>query len=189
MSGRNKPTPILHLFGDIDIPMSRRVYKIFNMLEQEGMKEVLIVLNSLGGSIDNAFAIYDRLIMSPVISTVLATGDVCSAALIILQGGTKRLSTPNCQFMAHPIRGSTFKGTREEILAEVNDAVSTTNQMFDTFAQHSLVSYDEWHKRCYNTHYYFTSSDAVSMGIVDGIMKKGVALPRYTARQTKRRKK
>jgi ATP-dependent Clp protease protease subunit len=65
---------------------------------------IYLWINSEGGDVDDALAIYDVMqsLQSPV--HTIAHGLVASAAGLILAGGDKRTAMPNAWFMAHQLR-------------------------------------------------------------------------------------
>jgi ATP-dependent Clp protease protease subunit len=65
---------------------------------------IFLWINSEGGDVDDALAIYD--VMQTLNTTVhtIAHGLVASAAGLILAGGDVRIAMPNSWFMAHQLR-------------------------------------------------------------------------------------
>src|SRR5271168_1095498 len=63
-------------------------------------KRANFMLNSIGGSLSDGLAIYDRIRALPV-STITATGVCASAATVILQAAKIRRATPTTQFQFH----------------------------------------------------------------------------------------
>lgn len=73
-----------------------------------------ILINSDGGDVAAALAIYDAL-SGRDIDTV-ATGACQSAATIVLQAGQVRYATPHTYFRVHPVEGSYRKSMVDNII-------------------------------------------------------------------------
>lgn len=94
---------------------------ISQLLELDAQSDELIwvYVNTPGGSINNAFAIYDtlRMIAAPVVGLVI--GECMSAGLLILQAMDLRLSSPNALFLYHePV----FEGFSAETASAMNQS-------------------------------------------------------------------
>lgn len=61
-----------------------------------------LVLNTCGGDLHCAFALYDALRSRPDIQ-VIGTGQVASSGILVLLGADRRSATPNTRFMCHPV--------------------------------------------------------------------------------------
>ena len=85
----------LYLCGDVDEAMVGRVLTALD----EGVDR--IILNSEGGGIYSAFAIFDALSGRNI--TIIATGKCMSAAVVVLLAGKHRYATPHCRFLTHPV--------------------------------------------------------------------------------------
>lgn len=87
---------MIYLIGEVNENMVLRVLTCLD----KNPKRANFMLNSIGGSLSDGLAIYDRISVLPE-STVTATGVCASAATVILQAARKRRATPNAQFQVH----------------------------------------------------------------------------------------
>lgn len=62
---------------------------------------ITIVLNTLGGDINIALAMYDQIKMNPTPVNILVNGHCMSAGVLILQAAMERAATPSSHFMIH----------------------------------------------------------------------------------------
>ncbi len=85
----------LYLCGDVDETMVGRVLTAV----EEGVDR--LVLNSDGGGVYSALAIFDLILGKNI--TIIATGACMSAAVLVLLAGKHRYATPHCRFLLHPI--------------------------------------------------------------------------------------
>jgi ATP-dependent Clp protease protease subunit len=92
----------LYMVGEIDTDgaMSMYVQKALHILDDvEG--DITIHMNSIGGDVDNGFAIYDSIKACHNRVITVGTGCVWSMAAAILQAGDQRVLSENCRFMVH----------------------------------------------------------------------------------------
>jgi ATP-dependent Clp protease protease subunit len=90
--------------GDCDVSQASVNRVIANMHILESMdktKPITFILNSYGGDMFQAFALYDYIRSLESVVNIHAIGACMSAATIILQAGDKRMISYNCTFMMH----------------------------------------------------------------------------------------
>lgn len=97
------PERIIYLGGDeIDSTTSEYTIKALQLLKAaDPKKQITLIINSVGGSEYDAWAIYDTIqyLKTPV--KTIAQGSCMSAATIIFLAGKTRLIGNNCVFMLH----------------------------------------------------------------------------------------
>jgi ATP-dependent Clp protease protease subunit len=97
----------IELYGEIDDLLAKQFMQNMDRLEDLSKTEpITIKINSVGGYVNDGFAIYDRITMSPCHVTVEGYGNVMSMATIIMQAADERLLAPNTCYMIH--YGSAF---------------------------------------------------------------------------------
>ena len=99
---------IIFLGGPIDDHMANIIIAQMLFLEYEdSKKEITLYINSPGGSVSAAMAIYDTMnYTKPNIATV-CVGLAASAAAVLLSSGAKgkRYALPNAQIIIHQLIG------------------------------------------------------------------------------------
>lgn len=124
---------ILTITGDINLETYK---KVLDFIENLGpidslneRKKITIIINSFGGNVDSAFAIYDCLSMCNFDITTVAIGCCASMATILFSLGSKRYITPNSTIVVHSTGYSTqnVRITQAEALEKFND-VKEDNQ-------------------------------------------------------------
>lgn len=94
------PGRAITMFGDIDIDMFNNTFKNLHILDaSEGT--ITIYINSGGGDLEQAMAIYDAITNCKNYIRMVVYGSASSAASIILQAADERLVTPNSYVMIH----------------------------------------------------------------------------------------
>jgi ATP-dependent Clp protease protease subunit len=137
---------IIYIFNEIDDGMSEDVIKSLSYLSlTEG--KIIIMINSLGGSVSDMFAIYDAMRACDNEIVTVGLGEVCSAAGLLLVAGDKRLASKNCLFMAHQVQGGYAS---DEPLSTVERQIAATRMCWDRWAtcmaEHTNKSKNYWKK-------------------------------------------
>lgn len=89
--------PSLAIYGEIE---AETTLKVLSFLKANRRKNVLIYINSEGGSVHQALQIY-KFIKDHKRVITIAIGECSSAATIILAAGSKRLATKETEFLIH----------------------------------------------------------------------------------------
>jgi ATP-dependent protease ClpP protease subunit len=113
-----------------DSPMDSQTYiRICKEIDEAGdnksIKEILIVINSGGGS--NPIALFDYIQISPTPVDTLVCGDCSSAAVTVLQSGRRRYATKNSTILIHSGTTGVPKGPTDQL---------------DTMYRNTLKQYD-----------------------------------------------
>jgi ATP-dependent Clp protease protease subunit len=138
---------------------------------QDTSKDIMIYINSPGGSVYDAFAIYDTInhIKSDVQTIVV--GMAASAAAFLLSSGTKgkRFALPNSKIMIHqPSSGTRGKVTDMEIVLE--ESLKLKKQLEQIIADNTGQKVSKVHQDM-ERDYYMTSHEAKAYGLVDDVIK------------------
>ena len=141
-------------------------------LENREVAPIKIHLNTEGGSLSDALAIYDciRSISSPVI--VVATGICASAGLIILSAGDLRLATQNCLFFYHQAILAPESISSFEEIDSTHSAYKLCQERYDSI----LKSRSKMNKTLFKKEFqgrtskYFTAEEAEEYKLIDGII-------------------
>ena len=114
------PRPALAHFLDIEVnERTREVFicddigedfggwfaKVFSRLLSISTQPITVWLKTPGGDEEGMLVFYDLVTTSPAPVTIVATGSVCSAGVLMLACGHVRLVTENCTLMSHESRG------------------------------------------------------------------------------------
>jgi ATP-dependent protease ClpP protease subunit len=164
----------LYLSGDINGEMAGAVLGRLD----DGLNR--IVLNSSGGSITDAFAIYDAVIGCDI--EIVATGACMSAAVIVLLAGRGRYATPNCRFLLHPVR---LSGEERPSSADETEAGFLTHVVTDLLHKRGTLS-NLKAPELLLTENYFGSSYAKTIGLIHDIWRtEEVAKPGFATERSR----
>ena len=165
-------TRAVTLFGPVDkstvVPAMSQILE----LNARETKIIKLYINTDGGNLTDAFALYDiiRTIESPVIT--IASGMCASAGLILLSAGDYRLSTKNCLFFYHqPILNTEIFISKEASNA-TNEAYNMCDRLYNkTIIDRASMSREVWKENFQDrTVKYFNAYEALKFNIIDEII-------------------
>jgi ATP-dependent Clp protease, protease subunit len=134
---------------------------------------IVIVVNTEGGSVSDALAIYDTILQLSCPVIVQATGLCASAGLLILSAADYRIATPSTMFYYHhPIIEDSFI-TSVENMNQVRDYYEHCKTITDNIIRtRSKIRKNTWTKQFENkTSFYFDTKSALDFKIIDNITK------------------
>ena len=164
---------IIFLTGPFEDGMASLLCAQLLFLESENpKKEISMYINSPGGVVTSALAIYDTMqyIKSPV-STV-CMGMAASAGSLILTAGTagQRVSLPNARIMVHQPSGG-FRGQASDIERHAEDIVKTKRRLNEIYVHHTGRTYEEV-ERTLDRDHFMSAQEAKDWGLVDHVYER-----------------
>ena len=138
---------------------------------QDQKKEVKIYINSPGGSVTAALAIYDTMqYVKPPVSTI-CVGLAASAAGILLAAGARgrRFVLPNSEVLIHQVMGGA-EGQAIEVEIHAKHIIRVRERLNKILAHHTGQSLEKIEKDT-DRDYFMTAEEAKTYGIVDQIIK------------------
>ena len=164
---------IIFLTGPFEDGMASLICAQLLFLESENpKKEISMYINSPGGVVTSALAIYDTMqyIKSPV-STV-CMGMAASAGSLILTAGTagQRVSLPNARIMVHQPSGG-FRGQASDIERHAEDIVKTKRRLNEIYVHHTGRTYEEV-ERTLDRDHFMSAKEAKDWGLVDHVYER-----------------
>jgi ATP-dependent Clp protease protease subunit len=146
---------------------------------QDPDRDILMYINSPGGSFTAMTAIYDTMkFIQPDVQTV-CLGQAASAAAILLAAGTpgKRMALPNSRILIHqPYTEGTY-GQSSDIEIQANEILRMRELLENLIAEHSGKTAEEV-SRDIERDKILTAAGAVEYGLIDSILesRKAAAL-------------
>ncbi|MGV9006533.1 MAG: ATP-dependent Clp protease proteolytic subunit [Brevundimonas sp.] len=164
---------IIFLTGPFEDTMASLICAQLLFLESENpKKEISMYINSPGGQVTSALAIYDTMqyIKSPV-STV-CMGMAASAGSLILTAGApgQRIALPNARVMVHQPSGG-FRGQASDIVRHAEDIVETKKRLNEIYVHHTGRTYEEV-ERTLDRDHFMDAKQAKDWGIIDHVYEK-----------------
>ncbi len=161
---------IIFLTGPFEDGMASLICAQLLFLESENpKKEIAMYINSPGGQVTSALAIYDTMqyIRSPV-STV-CMGMAASAGSLILTAGEagQRIALPNARIMVHQPSGG-FRGQASDIERHALDIRQTKQRLNEIYAQHTGQTLQAVEEKL-DRDTFMSAEEAKAWGLVDHV--------------------
>lgn len=162
---------IIFLGGPIDDNLANIVIaQLLHLENQDPKKDIMLYINSPGGSVTSAMAIYDTMNhIKPDVSTI-CVGIAASAAAVLLSSGTKgkRFCLPNSEVMIHQVMGGA-EGQASDIEIVAKHILKTKEKLNKILAQNSGKKVEQVEKDS-DRDYYMSADEAKKYGLIDEII-------------------
>jgi ATP-dependent Clp protease, protease subunit len=163
---------IIFLSGPIDDMAANSVIAQLLFLDSEANRgDIKIYINSPGGQVTSALAIYDTMQYVKADVSTICIGLAASAAALILAGGKKgkRLILPNGEVLIHQVMGGT-QGQAADMLIHTEHIMKIKKRLNDIMAKHTGQAVSAIAKDT-DRDYFMGAEEAKKYGIVDKIIK------------------
>ena len=156
--------------GEIDKKMAEKVVNQLLMLEAENDEPIKVFIDSPGGDVDSAYAIFDmiRFVKPKVI--MIAMGLAASAGALILLAGAKenRFGFPNSHYLIHqPLSG--VRGVATEIEIHAKEIEKTRQKINALIAKETGKSLQQVEKDT-DRDYWLCAEEALDYGLISKII-------------------
>lgn len=129
--------------------------------------EIDLHINSPGGDVFDAIAIYNALRRHPANVTSYIDGLAASAASFIAQAGNKVIIERNAQFMVHDALGICMGNAAD--MAKMTDLLNkASDNIADIYSQRSGVDATTW-RAVMQAEAWYSSAEAVTAGLADEV--------------------
>jgi len=131
--------------------------------------EILLFINSTGGDVFAGFSALDHIRGSPVPVTTIADGLCCSAATLLLLGGTKRLVKEHSHVLIHQVSSDSSAWAKfEELKDEVRNLETLMGKMVDVYRQCTELP-EKKLARMMKHDIYLSSEQCIKYGIATAV--------------------
>jgi ATP-dependent Clp protease protease subunit len=147
------------------------IAQLLFLASQSDKEDIKMYINSPGGQVTSALAIYDTMqYVKPPIQTI-CLGMAASAAALLLAAGAKgrRMALPNSEVMIHQVLGGT-SGQATDIDIHARHILKIKDRLNAILAQHTG---QELSKVTQDTErdYFMSADEALAYGIVDKVIR------------------
>ena len=161
---------VIFLNGEITDETAMMVVSELLQLEAIGHEEdIVMYINSPGGSVSAGFAIYDTMQYVSCDVSTICVGMAASMASVLLAAGTKgkRFALPHSQILIHqPLGGVQGQATEIEIAAKhILDVRATVNGILSECTGRPVIEIAADTDR----DNYMFADEAVKYGLIDGV--------------------
>ena len=162
---------IIFLCGQVEDQIANLVVAQMLFLESENPnKDIYLYINSPGGAVTSALAMYDTMqFIKPDVST-LCVGQAASAGALLLAGGAagKRHALPNATIMIHQVLGG-YQGQGTDIQIHAAETKRIGDALNSILAKHTSQNLEIIEKDT-NRDNFMTPEQAVSYGLIDSVL-------------------
>ena len=133
-------------------------------------KDILLYVNSPGGSVYAGLGIYDTMqFIKPDVATI-CTGIALSMGAVLLCGGAKdkRSALPHARVMIHqPLGGA--QGQASDIEISTREILKLKKELYEIIAYHSGKTYQQVHDNS-DRDYWLKAEEAKAYGLIDEVL-------------------
>ena len=164
---------IVVLGQQVDDPIANRICAQLLLLSAEDpRRDIALYINSPGGSVSAALAMYDTMRLIPNDVSTLAMGLAASAGQFLLSAGTpgKRFALRHSRVLMHQPSGG-IGGTAIDIAIQAQNMAHVKRTMQTLTAEHTGQSV-ETIERDADRDRWFTAAEALEYGFVDKVVEQ-----------------
>ena len=146
-------------------------------------KDIYLYINSPGGVVTSAMAIYDTMqFIKPDVVTI-CMGQACSAGSLILMAGAKdkRFCLPNSRVMIHQPSGG-FQGQATDIEIHAREMQATKKRLNELYAKHTGNSIDVIRENMERDN-FMSAEQAKEFKLVDHIVASREDIAKYLPKE------
>lgn len=164
---------IIFLGGPIIDPVANSVIaQLLLLAAKEPQKDIQLYINSPGGILTSALAVYDTMqyIKCPI-STV-CVGLAASGAAVLLAAGQKgkRFALPNSEILLHQVAVSGVSGEAVEIEIAAKQIIKLKEKINRILARHTGQPLEKIEKDT-DRDFYLSAQEAKTYGLIDEVIK------------------
>jgi len=165
---------IIFLGGPIVDPVANAIIAQLLFLESEDeKKDMKLYINSPGGSVSAALAIYDTMqYVKPDVSTICIGMAASGAALLLASGAKgKRFALPNAEVLIHQVMAGGIEGQATEIEISARHILKLKERLNQILARHTGKPVGQVEKDTDRDN-YMDVEEAKKYGIIDEVIKR-----------------
>jgi ATP-dependent Clp protease, protease subunit len=164
---------IIFLSGEVNDGMANAIIsRLLYMDSDDQTKDIIIYINSPGGSVTAGLAIYDTMqhIKSDVVT--ICVGLAASMGSFLLAAGTKgkRFALPHTRIMIHQPSGGT-RGQATDIQIEATEILRIRRQLNDIYVQKTGRDLAKIEKDM-DRDYFMSAAEAKEYGLIDRVIEQ-----------------
>ena len=163
---------IVFMGGPIDDHMANLIIAQLLFLESvDPDKDIYLYINSPGGSVSSALAMYDTMRHIKCDVNTICVGMAASAGALLLSSGEKgkRFILPNAEVMIHQVMGGA-EGQASDIEISAKHILRTKERLNEILSENTGKPIKEVEKDA-DRDYWMSAAESLKYGIVDEIYK------------------
>jgi ATP-dependent Clp protease protease subunit len=163
---------IIFLGGPIEDNAANAVIAQLLFLDSQDNKEdIRLYVNSPGGQVSSALAIYDTMQYVKADVSTICIGLAASGAALLLAAGKKgkRFCLPNSEVLIHQVMGGA-SGQATDVAIHANHIIKVKERLNDILAKHTSQKISKVETDT-ERDYFMSAEEAKDYGIIDKIIK------------------
>ena len=163
---------IIFIGGPIDDGVANSIIAQLLFLDSQNSKEdIKLYINSPGGQVTSALAIYDTMQYVKANVSTICIGMAASAAALLLAAGAKgkRMVLPNSEVLIHQVMGGA-QGQATDIDIHAKHIINIKKKLNEILAKHTGQAVAKV-ERDAERDYFMSAEEAKKYGIVDKIIR------------------
>jgi len=163
---------IVFLGGPIDDHVANSIIAQLLFLDSQNSKEdIRLYINSPGGSVTSALAIYDTMQYVKADVSTICIGLAASAGALLLTSGKKgkRFCLPNGEILLHQVMGGAT-GQASDVAIHANHIIKVKDRINKIIAKHTGQPLTRIEKDT-DRDYFMSAEEAKTYGVIDKIIK------------------
>jgi ATP-dependent Clp protease, protease subunit len=163
---------VIFLGEPIDDTVANIIIAQLLFLDAENSKEdIKIYINSPGGSVTSALALYDTMQHVKADVSTICIGQAASAAAVLLACGAKgkRYTLPNARVLIHQVMGG-VEGQQKDVEIQAREMLRIKNQLNQILSKHTGQNIKKIEQDT-DRDYFMTAEEAKKYGIIDKIIQ------------------
>lgn len=156
-----------------DVTANAAIQQMLYLQYENRNQEIHFYINSPGGSVTSALAVYDTMqfLECPVVTYCM--GLAASAAAILLASGAKgkRYALPHAKVMIHQPWSQGMFGQASDVEIEMKEILREKKRLNEILSRHTGQTLDAIERETERNR-YFTAAEAKEFGLVDDVLAK-----------------
>ncbi|RFP58088.1 MAG: ATP-dependent Clp protease proteolytic subunit [Limnothrix sp. CACIAM 69d] len=164
---------IIFLGKEVDDEIANEIVAVMLYLDSEdNSKDIVLYINSPGGSVTAGMAIYDTMqhIKSDVVTVCVGLAASMGAFLLAAGAKGKRLALPHARIMIHQPSMGGFRGQATDIDIEAKEILKTRSQLDEILALRTGQSLEKV-KKDTERDYWLSAEESKDYGLIDRVIE------------------
>ncbi len=160
-----------------DIVANSIIAQLLFLEHEDPEKDIYLYINSPGGVVSSALAIYDTMQFIKADVVTIGLGLVASAASVLLTAGSKgkRFVLPNTEILLHQVMAGPLEGQAVEIEIAAKQIVKLKQRLNDILVKHTGQPLERIEKDT-DRDFWLSAEEAVAYGLVDKVIESRASL-------------
>lgn len=163
----------IFLWSDVNDESAKAVVtRLLSLDTEDPTKEIILYINSPGGSVHDGMAIYDAMLAIQAPVSTVCMGMAMSMGSFLLAAGEpgRRFAWPHARIMIHqPLLMHTVTGTATDLDIRAKETIRLREELNALYAKHTGQAVDKIAKDT-DRDFFMSAEEAKAYGLLDGVI-------------------